>query len=138
MKNYVLGFLFSTDHNVVALIQKQRPTWQKGKLNGIGGHIEGQETPEQAMIREFQEETGVPIRNWQRFAVMSGPEWICYCFRSFSNVVSSIRSVTDEQVGIADTGSLPFNVVPNLKWLVPMALDLEPSGVHELHYNREG
>jgi hypothetical protein len=36
---YVVGFAFDTDGRV-ALIRKNRPEWQAGRLNGIGGHVE--------------------------------------------------------------------------------------------------
>ena len=39
---YVVGFAFDKKRENVALIQKNRPPWQKGKLNGIGGHIEAE------------------------------------------------------------------------------------------------
>ena len=54
---YVLGFVFSLDASRVLLIWKNRPEWQKGKLNGIGGKIEEGELPIDAMKREFSEET---------------------------------------------------------------------------------
>lgn len=59
MKNYVLGFLFSPDLESVALILKNRPAFLEGKLNGIGGHVEEDESPMSAVIREFEEETGL-------------------------------------------------------------------------------
>lgn len=54
---YVLGFMFDHEEKHVLLIWKNRPKWQAGKLNGIGGKIEAGETPLQAMEREFTEET---------------------------------------------------------------------------------
>jgi 8-oxo-dGTP diphosphatase len=69
MKKYVVGFLISG--SLVSLIKKNRPEWQKGKINGIGGKIEKGETPEQAMKREFYEEAGIRINKWKRFAVLN-------------------------------------------------------------------
>ena len=57
-KHYVLGFVFNYSKNQVLLIEKQRPAWQMGRWNGIGGEIEEGETPYQAMVRESVEETG--------------------------------------------------------------------------------
>lgn len=55
---YVVGFMFSEDSSKVALIRKNRPEWQKGLLNGIGGHCESSDKNNQdTMIREFEEET---------------------------------------------------------------------------------
>lgn len=56
---YVLGFTFSPTFSHVLLLWKNRPAWQAGKLNGIGGKIEEGETAEEAMAREFTEETGI-------------------------------------------------------------------------------
>ena len=40
---YTLGFVFDRDLQHVLLIQKQRPAWQAGKFNGIGGKLEAGE-----------------------------------------------------------------------------------------------
>ncbi len=40
MKRYVAGLMFSKDEKYVALVIKNKPDWQKGLLNGIGGKIE--------------------------------------------------------------------------------------------------
>lgn len=58
MKTYVLGFCFNAALNKVVLIRKNRPQWQAGKLNGVGGHVEPWELPLGAMVREFREESG--------------------------------------------------------------------------------
>lgn len=51
---YVAGFLFGPmpRHNYVALIRKNKPDWQKGKLNGIGGKVEAGETPRRGQSSE--------------------------------------------------------------------------------------
>jgi hypothetical protein len=51
MTKYVVGLAFD-DEGRVALIEKNRPAWQRGLLNGIGGKIEGDEMPVETMIRE--------------------------------------------------------------------------------------
>lgn len=59
--NYVLAFLFDETTEKVWLIEKQKPEWQKGCLNGIGGKIEEGEAPWQACIRELKEESGIDL-----------------------------------------------------------------------------
>jgi len=59
MTHYVLGFAFD-DLGRVALVRKEKPDWQRGRWNGIGGKVE-QEACFDAMEREFREETGVTI-----------------------------------------------------------------------------
>lgn len=57
--DYVCGFMFSPTLTQVVLIEKKKPSWQKGLLNGVGGKVEPREEPSYAMAREFKEETGV-------------------------------------------------------------------------------
>lgn len=78
MKRYVLGFMFSEDGTQVALIKKTKPEWQAGKLNGIGGKIEEKEAMHEAMIREFEEETGLRHLEWKQFGEMYGSDWLVY------------------------------------------------------------
>lgn len=59
MKLYTCAFAFSRDGNHVLLIEKDKPEWQKGLLNGIGGKVEQGESIVDATLREFQEETGM-------------------------------------------------------------------------------
>ena len=57
---YVVGFCFDPSLHHVVLVRKNRPEWQKGRLNGVGGHIEESDPDAKyAMDREFGEETGV-------------------------------------------------------------------------------
>lgn len=84
-KEYCVGFAFYKDK--VVLIKKNRPDFQKGKLNGIGGSLEGDEDPVSAMVREFKEETGIStsIRNWNEVGKLDEPKLdvTVYCFYSF-------------------------------------------------------
>ncbi len=59
MKRYVVGFMFDSKIENVVMIRKNRPIWQAGLFNGIGGKIESGEKPVEAMVREFMEEAGV-------------------------------------------------------------------------------
>lgn len=34
---YVVGFCFNSDLSQIILIEKNKPEWQKGYLNGVGG-----------------------------------------------------------------------------------------------------
>lgn len=123
MKRYVLGFAFDTYGERVVLIEKQKPTWQAGKHNGVGGKIEEGETPIDAMVREFREETGVSTleRNWRQLGFMGGPEWDCAVFYSHSTVVcDDAHTTTDEKIGVFPINQLPA-VISNLNWLIPAA-----------------
>lgn len=126
MTIYVLGFAFYQDS--VALIEKKRgPKPVVNKLNGIGGHVEPGEPALKAMIREFQEETGVYVGNWQRYCALRVKAYdaLIYCYKAhLIGERPELYQHTDEHVdwyGIEGLRDHP--IVPNLSWLIPMALD---------------
>lgn len=115
---YVVGFLIND--GMVALIHKNRPAWQQGLLNGIGGHIEPGETPLEAMRREFQEEAGADVTYWRQFVLIKGSSYELYCFTS--REPHNIETKTDEVVEWFWLFNLTEKpIIENLKWLVPMA-----------------
>lgn len=124
-KLYVVGFAFDTAKTRVALIRKNRPTWQAGRLNGIGGKIEEGETPLDAMSREFQEETGYPYPIWwESFCVYSGPDYTVNFFYAAGVNLQDCRTATDEEVIIFKISEIPEKeLIYNLNWLIPLALD---------------
>lgn len=124
MKRYVLGFAFK--ENYVLLIKKQRPSWQKGFYNGLGGHIEEGEEPVQAMVREFKEECGIETEEecWQEFAVMQGVDWVCHCFKTNAYDLNHARTQTDERISGFSIQSLHnINALSNVAALVAIAYD---------------
>ena len=128
MTEYVVGFMLSTDGENVALIRKQRPAWQKGRLNGIGGHIEDGELPIQAMVREFKEETAdsTDIAQWIPFAVLSGNDWKVHFFFTWGHL-EALQTVTGEGIEILPVEGVTVDndCLPNLTWLIPMAKSME-------------
>lgn len=132
---YVVGFLFSLDCTCgtscarVALIRKNRPKWQEGLWNGIGGKLEPNELCIDAMRREFREEAGLSITNWQLFMVQDSPQEIIHFYVAIvdQKTLRSVKTATDEEVGVfhldtaCDTGTNEFKAVPNLKWELHMA-----------------
>jgi 8-oxo-dGTP diphosphatase len=124
--NYVCGFCFDNDFRQVALIWKNKPAWQKGKLNGIGGKIEPNETPLQAMRREFKEETGVFVAQWKPLIQLSGNDWIVcfFCSVAAEKDFEYIKSTEDEEVSKIPVDSFDdFAHIENLRWLIPFAID---------------
>lgn len=128
MTQYVVGFLFDNERQLVALIEKQKPEWQKGYLNGIGGKIEpSDKDASAAMVREFYEEAGVETlaNGWRKFAVMNGKDWSVDCFVQFSSgAISKVISATNEQIHIIHVSAISHHkTLSNIPWLVHMALD---------------
>lgn len=135
-KNYVLGFAFDKSRKEIILIEKQKPDWQKGKLNGVGGKVETfDETPYHAMIREFKEETGLStgIDNWDLFGemvfendVMGGKATI-FLFRMFDDSIQYCETIEEEEVlrVNVDTCLDVYSCMHNLPILIPLALSKE-------------
>lgn len=136
MQAYVCGFLFSEDKTKVALIQKTKPAWQAGMLNAVGGKVEVTvngdtithiEQPLDAMVREFEEETGVyiPPTEWKYRVHLVIPDTAeIFFFSCFSDVINEVKTVEEEQVGIYSIDKLVLeNMIPNLRWLIPLCLD---------------
>ena len=143
MQTYACGFLFSPDRSQVLLIRKRRPAWQAGKLNGLGGKIEPGETPLDAMRREFREEAGLDIPDWQEILTLTGNDdagsgiaWRGHFFRAFGDLAAA-HAVTDDQLDLHPVRALPPDTIPNLHWMIPLMLDDEPlSGIYELRLSR--
>jgi len=126
MKKYVTGFLFSEDSMHVVLIKKLNPKWQRGLFNGVGGKIEENESSCNAMVREFEEETGVVIvsEKWTCYTKIYRPNYYeLDVYYAYSNLAYKVKTIEKEEVCLVATNTLPSNIVPNLRWLIPLALD---------------
>lgn len=137
---YVAGLLFGDSHSKVMLIRKARPEWMRGKLNGIGGHIEPGEFAIDAMCREFLEETGLTIdpHKWSKFALLGDEEsskpWLIHWYTAAVVSSNAYKPSFDpispgEPVGWYPTNGIITQeglgepVMPNLPWLVAMAIE---------------
>jgi 8-oxo-dGTP diphosphatase len=125
---YVLGFMIGIDKVHVVCIQKQKgPECIIGKFNGVGGKIEGDETIESAMSREYMEETGVftDPNEWRCFARLYGYKAEVFCCVAFGSNIWGARTMEAEPISVRgiDTLLAKEDCVPNLKWMIPLALD---------------
>jgi 8-oxo-dGTP diphosphatase len=132
MKRYVLGFCFGPSLKTVVLIKKTRPAWQKGRLNGVGGHIENGETPHAAMAREFKEEASFENSlEWVQFGLLHGDGWEVHLFHAHNKVIPHPYNLSDEgEVSahhldrvLGKETSKGASPLPNLRYLIPMALN---------------
>lgn len=124
---YVVGFMFDKDYKYVALIRKNKPAWQAGLLNGIGGKSEDRETALLAMVREFAEETAheTSCSQWSHFADMGADSW-CVSFFATTGDLNALRSNEEEKIEIAhlrDFHPTYSGAIENLPWLLSLAID---------------
>jgi 8-oxo-dGTP diphosphatase len=140
--NYVVGFAFSADRSKVVLIHKNRPAWQAGKLNGVGGKIDPGEVAIDAMCREFYEECGVQTapEDWHYYTKVQGRDGDVFFYRMFDDKALNAKTCLDEEVLIVDTklDDIRTRSLSNLAWLIGIALDeTQPHFFVEANYNQE-
>lgn len=133
--DYVAGFMFDAYKKRVALIRKNKPAWQRGKLNGIGGKIEPGETAIAAMVREFKEETGfeTSAEQWTPFARIFEEGKTPWSVSFFATVgdVEKLRSEEAEKVELFSVNVVQLvepMMIENLPWLIAMAIDVLEDG----------
>jgi 8-oxo-dGTP pyrophosphatase MutT (NUDIX family) len=146
MTNYVVGLLFNRTKDRIYLIRKRRPSWQAGKLNGFGGHIEPSDaSPLDAMDRETHEETGLQPghTNWHPTVTLIGvspkaeDEYCIHFFAGFlfSNFIEP-ESRTDEKIEAHSVVHVVTreDLLQNLRWLIPLSLDPATKGDTRIVY----
>lgn len=128
INKYVLGFCVDTTSGLLLLIRKNRPIWQQGRINGLGGKIEPTDlSPVAAMTREFYEEAGVlvPEESWRLFCSLHGKGCVVFCFCAEYEIHDATQK-TDEELLWTNLVYLPEKVMDNLHWLVPLAFAQSP------------
>lgn len=124
----VVGIAFDEDVTRVLLIEKQRPKWQKGYFNGVGGKVEPGEEPRGAMAREFKEETGLQVNadSWDYVVNYRGLDFEIYFYRVFlpNEMFAAAKTMTDEQVVPTPLAQIPSTrTIYNLQFIIPMVMD---------------
>lgn len=122
---YVVGFVYSAGQ--VLLVNKLKPSWQSGRLNGVGGKIEAGENPNVAIVREFKEKVSFEINDWKIFATLThNNAWKVYFYSSFHNRIDMLvpkYNDVGEELAWCNIHSLPSHIMHNLNWLIPLSLD---------------
>lgn len=131
-KKYTLGFIRNAEK--ILLLNKEKGWWM-GSWNGVGGKIEAGETPEQGMVREIYEETGLVIPNvhnlgtvtWQTNEEIGG----MYIF--LADLPSQQQLITPTRFnheGVLDWKSIPWILNPknkgipdNIPYFLPSMLE---------------
>ena len=129
-----VGLMFDEDLNHVALVKKINPTWQHGKLNGIGGKVNEGESFLLAQIREFFEKTGIIHFDWKHVGelttklqdphnpVSAGEANQVQFFVARTHKVYSVTTRTDEEVSVFLYDDLvKSDIVSDINYILPHA-----------------
>lgn len=125
INKFVVGFCFDSKKNYVLLIKKKRPDWQKGLFNGIGGKIEFDESPQEAMNRESLEEADLSV-DWFYRGIMKGTnndktKFECSIFSAYDDAVNHFKQMEDEKLYLISVHQLSqIKTIENLYFLIPM------------------
>lgn len=129
MKKIVaIGFMFSPDLTEVVLIRKKKPSWQKDKLNGVGGKVEDKETPYHAMVREFEEEAGLPGTTWDSTLVIDGIEFQLHVFSCVNVDYYEVETKEEEKVDVYSVQNIlngNYNLVDGLEYFLKYAIECQ-------------
>ena len=106
-------------------MRRTRPSWQAGRVNALGGRLLQGESPATAARREVREECGVDVAEWCEVLVWEDAEYVMHVMRTESDQALAARTLEDQEVFLADVNALPHNVIDNLRWLIPLALDVD-------------
>ena len=97
-----------------------------GRLNGVGGKIEVNEESVDCIVREVLEETGVKTEkeSWTYFGEIKSDDWRVdlYTLIYLENS-KDFFTATDEKVEWFRVDDLPNNILKNLNWIIPLAMD---------------
>jgi 8-oxo-dGTP diphosphatase len=124
MIEYVVGIVLD-EFDYVLLLRKNRPDWQSGWLNGIGGHIEEGESPYEAMVRECKEECGLELHNWLQLGLVTDNNtYKVHYFSAQTSRMSGAKSMTDEKVEIYHLSHLKYpELVPPTDLFIRAAIN---------------
>jgi ADP-ribose pyrophosphatase YjhB (NUDIX family) len=128
--SWCLGFVFNQDLSEVLLLRKGR-TLHVGTWNGLGGQLEGDETPAEAMHRETEEEAGLKIYPpfWEYVGTIGFPKgdrvhvfgsWIADLSHRFQNAttISQIDWPSDKPLAVPIAQFQHYEFAPHVEILI--------------------
>lgn len=126
MQKYVVAFVFNTDFTSVLLMHKNRPAWQDGLVNGLGGKVNDGEDTFATVSREVEEESGLQISkdSWVKVGkVHSGSFTMDVFGHRYEGDMNDAVTKEDEPIEWFKVSELPSNIIENVPWLVNITLD---------------
>jgi 8-oxo-dGTP diphosphatase len=113
------------------------------QYNGVGGHVERGEDILAGLLREVREETGLEIKHPTLRAVIvadegSGPGVVIFVYTAMSASRSVRPSAEGELVWAPRARLLDYDLVPDLRELLPRLLAALPDCIIYGHYGADG
>jgi 8-oxo-dGTP pyrophosphatase MutT (NUDIX family) len=107
MKQAVCALIFREEYKILAVSRKDDPT----AFGLIGGKVDEGETPEEALIRETKEETGLDVISYEKIFERTDGDFKCttYLCEVDGEIQTTEKGVVKE-VGWTELLSGPFGV----------------------------
>jgi 8-oxo-dGTP pyrophosphatase MutT (NUDIX family) len=120
---YVLCIAKTTDDRYV-FVKKTKPNWQAGKFNFPGGKIEPGEDSDVACNREFLEETGINVFDWEfKGSIGRRDDFNIDVYYKTHDAVKYCHTTTDEEVHFFTFEEIlasPDLFIDNIVWLLAL------------------
>ena len=124
--SYVLIYTQSTASDNVLLVLKDKPDWQKGRLNLPGGKVEDGETPSMAAERELLEEAGYYSFNTRLMGLIEDGGTKIFCYHSFVGQCAFPRPRPEEtqKIDWQQWKDVRYDerLIPNLRIIIPLMM----------------
>jgi 8-oxo-dGTP diphosphatase len=133
-----------TQDDKLLLQLKAEGKFGEGKWNGPGGKVKEGETPEQCVIREVQEETGLTIKEPKLrgildfyFGEKEAPDWIAYIYH-VTDFEGKLTPNEEGKLRWFNYEDIPYDEMwqDDLYWLPPMLMGHSFKGT--FWFNEEG
>jgi len=126
MQKYVVAFVFNYDLSSVLLMHKNRPAWQNGLVNGLGGKVDEGEDTYTTVSREIEEESGleIPKESWVKAGRVYSDSFEMDVFGYiYEGGMSDATTKENEPIEWFKVADLPSNTIENVPWLIHITFD---------------
>ena len=121
--------LFKKDDQILLAMKKRG--FGAGKYNGVGGKLEDNETPDEAMIRECQEEIGLTPTEYEKVGYISFDEYykgkkekVSFHLYFATKWTGELVETDEMAPNWFDLDSIPYdNMFPDDKYWLPLVLE---------------
>ena len=125
MKLATLCYVKHNNHTLMLHRVKKENDIHAGRWNGLGGKVDAGETPEECVIREVWEESGLAIRNPRLYGILTFPkfandeDWYAFLFTATDFEGELIDSAEGVLRWVPDEELLDLNLWPGDRIFIP-------------------
>jgi len=144
MKLATLCYVQKDDKTLMLYRNKKENDIHEGKWNGLGGKLEEGETPEECVVREIYEESGLKIKNPKLRGLLTFPKFLgnetwyvwLYTANEFTGqLIENDKSEEGKLEWIANSELLNLNLWEGDRIFLKWVLDEKDKGIFSAKFN---